>query len=314
MFKCTKKLSTRVVIVTVALILASSVAFASNVGLGAHAVASSDVKDHVTPILPYRGMYYSPGHGGTGMTVDVDANGYVFAVFYTYTKSGKPYYYLMEGLFKPSAPQVVVDTGVLGTMDAPAYISENGECVGKGCTYRSPDRSDAHLSAQLVWTAPRRLHLTLGDQSWDIQGGQYTISDADMLEGTWATVATINYGGSYLSPPQPLAKVSRSTKTTADFPTLSFASNVVIYDVIVLDYQGLPQPVSTHSFIGYDPKKGVVVSFAVNSDYAGGFTKPVVTGTAFVTGPNTVREYFTDKGKVIGEAVRSRLRAGDTAL
>ena len=42
------------------------------------------------PILPYRGMYYVLGHGGTGLTVDLDENGFVFAVFYAYGADGKP--------------------------------------------------------------------------------------------------------------------------------------------------------------------------------------------------------------------------------
>lgn len=314
MFERIKNVAARMVIVVVASLLASSAAFAGDVSPNSQAMTSSAVSDHFAPILPYRGIYYTPGHGGTGLTLDVDVNGYVFAVFYTYDKAGQPYYYLMEGKFKASTPQEVVDTGVLGTLDAPAYISENGECVGTGCTYHSPDRSDAHLPAHLIWTAPRKLHLTLGDQSWDIHGGQYTISDADLLEGTWATTATIMSGGLYLSPPQPLARVSRSTKTAANFPTLKLAPNAVIYDLTILNYVGAPQPASRDSFLASDPRTGALVGFYVDPAYGGGLADPVITSKEFLSGPQTVRGYFTDGGTVIGEAVRLRLRAGDAPL
>ena len=168
-----------------------SLAMCAGVGFllaaGMTAPAAADVMDpnYTVPLLPYRGMYYTPGHGGTGLTVDVDKNGYVFAVFYTYDSEGRPFYYLMEGQYHPTSEQERMDTGIIGTLDAPAYISENGECVGAGCTYQSPDRSDAHLPAHMEWTAPRMLHLTLGDQSWDIRGGQYTVDDGENLVGAW---------------------------------------------------------------------------------------------------------------------------------
>lgn len=131
-------------------------------------------------------MYYELGRGGTGLNVDVDPNGYIFATFYTYDQEGNPIFYAMQGYFQPSD-----DVNYsLGTFDAALYLSRDGECLGDGCDYQSPGRIPTDLEAHIVWASARHATLTIGTQSWDLQAAQYTITDADMLAGTWAVTFT----------------------------------------------------------------------------------------------------------------------------
>lgn len=155
------------------------------------AVAGADPSGAEGSTLPYRGMYYVHGQGGTGLTVDVDKNGFVFAVFYAYDKDGKSTYYLMQGTYEPNAPDDVIDTGVIGTMNADVYLTSDGQCVGADCPYKSPAPSATGLTATITWTSPRQAHLEIGTQSWDVLGGVYTVSDDDFLQGDWVDVVTV---------------------------------------------------------------------------------------------------------------------------
>lgn len=66
-------------------------------------------------ILPAKGNYFVPGHGGTGINIDVDRNGYVFAIFYGYDPSGSADYFLMQGQYQPAADPT---QGTIGSFDA----------------------------------------------------------------------------------------------------------------------------------------------------------------------------------------------------
>lgn len=147
--------------------------------------------DQVVPLLPWRGVYYEPGRGGTGLTLDVDSNGFLFAAFYTYDAAGNQVYYLIEGAYQPTSEEIRQDTGVIGTMENPTiYTSTGGECVGAGCSYRAPTRTAANLNASFVWTTPQRLHMTIGGQSWDLIGGHFTVANTNLIQGQWSVAAT----------------------------------------------------------------------------------------------------------------------------
>ena len=186
------------------------------------------------PIFPYRGMYYEPGHGGTGLTVDIDNNGYIFAVFYTYTPAGQPTFLLMEGKYQPKSEAQRISTGLLGTFEATPYISENGECVGPGCTYKSPTRTATNLSAKIEWTASRTATLTIDGQTWHLKAGQYSISDADALLGQWFFNGVWSTPGSEPRAPWGALVISKHTGnlTAANFSRLPFISpDALVYDV-----------------------------------------------------------------------------------
>lgn len=149
------------------------------------------------PILPDRGMYYTPGHGGTGINIDVDPNGFIFATFFTYDHDGNPFYYLMEGQFQP-ASDIVDGSGreypnMIGSFDATLYTSKNGECLGTDCVYKNPDRALTEREAHMVWITQRHAKLTIGTQSWDLRAGQYTSTDTDKIVGTWSTTLSYSF-------------------------------------------------------------------------------------------------------------------------
>lgn len=138
--------------------------------------------------LPYRGMYYTAGHGGTGLDLDMDASGYVFATFYTYDDTGAPTFYMLEGQYVQNSFADYTATGVMGHFEASPYVSSGGECVGDGCVYHAPTRTPTDLQASMVWSGARQATLTIGTQTWHIHAGQYTVKDEDALVGTWSAV------------------------------------------------------------------------------------------------------------------------------
>lgn len=158
-------------------------AIMSCLALVAHAQESASWQ---RPILPDSAMYYELGRGGTGLNVDVDPNGYIFATFYTYDQEGNPIFYAMQGYFQPSDDV----SYSLGTFDAALYLSRDGECLGDGCDYQSPGRIPTDLEAHIEWESARQANLTIGTQSWDLQAAQYTVAEVDMVAGTWAATFT----------------------------------------------------------------------------------------------------------------------------
>ena len=225
--------------------------------------ASPAYSPYVLPIFPYRGMYYEPGHGGTGLTVDIDNKGYVFAVLYAYTPDGQPYFYLMEGQYRQRTDRERLQSGILGSFEATPYISEHGQCVGEGCDYKSPQRTATDLHAEIVWTTPRTATLTIGGQVWQLRAGEYTVSDADAMVGQWSMVAVVNaslfsveYSNIGVFGSFSLRKNSGGAKA-ADFAQVPFLSpDSVVYD---LTWLRSPQRVFTTSgtfFALYNPHTG----------------------------------------------------------
>lgn len=286
MFNRTKNLYGRVVVaVALGLMLASSAAFAGSIDANAEGT-----------VLPYRGMYFEHGHGGTGLTVDVDKNGYVFAVFYAYDKEGSPYYYLMEGFYEPSDPDTMIHTGVIGTLDTGAYVSEKGQCVGDGCTYRSPDRSDAHLPVHLTWTDPRKVHVQLGSQSWDITAEPYSMTVGDFISDDWIRLRT-NYdplSDEFFTETSSI-RVIKTAMKVSDFGTcvdrdVGEASNFFALpsDAVIYSYAN---DYNYKSFLFTSSSSGTSGYFSVES-CRGGYGKPASPGMGLmITGPNSFRIY-----------------------
>ena len=189
--------------------------------------------DGQVPILPDRGMYYTHGHGGTGLNIDVDPNGYIFASFYTYDHDGRPTFYLMEGQFQPASDIVAESSEVyrdqIGSFDATLYTSRNGECLGADCIYKNPDRALTDHKAHIVWITQRHARLTIDSQSWDLWAGEYTNADTDKIVGTWTTTLTSAYtpDGSWSS------RIAILKSRKSEYPGTAFSSrgNYRIYDV-----------------------------------------------------------------------------------
>lgn len=150
----------------------------------------SYVAEDLYPMLPASGVYYEPGRGGTGLTIDFDKSGYAFAVFYSYNTDGSPAYYLMQGQYVPSTENELYATGVMGHFDAVPYISTNGECVGEGCTFKEPVRTETDIDVSVTWTTAHKATLTIGSQTWNLQTGGFLVPEDELLVGTWSMVVT----------------------------------------------------------------------------------------------------------------------------
>jgi hypothetical protein len=247
-------------------------------------------------IFPYRGMYYEAGRGGTGLTLDVDNEGNIFAVFYTYTPDGQPYFYLMQGKYKFQSDPSRIATGILGTFEATPYISEGGECVGDGCVYKSPARTATDLHAKIVWTSPRVATLTIGSQTWHLRAALYSISDADDIEGQWFFSAVVDYSpdaGDPILGAWGSLILSRTKKnvTAADFASIPFLSpNSVVYD---LTWERIPQTKLSHDgdfYALYNPETGrldIVQARMTSGSINASTIHP--TFVAFPDGPQSMR-------------------------
>lgn len=280
---------------TLARILTNTVLAVASCALAQSAAAQPPVYTQTAqPILPYRGMYYEPGHGGTGLTLDIDKKGYIFAVFYTYTEDGNPTYYLMEGRYIANSDKDRIRTGVLGSFEATPYVSAGGECLGTGCTYKSPTRTATNYAAQIEWTAPRTATLTIGTQTWHIRGGQYTISDADLIEGQWFFNGVWSIPGRQpTSPWGALTFKKNSTLTPASFAQLPFiADNSEVYDVT---WKRIPlftfDNFGDHYYALFNRDSGRLD--IVQAYYTTGGTLNTNTvlpfAVAFIDGPDTIR-------------------------
>jgi hypothetical protein len=137
------------------------------------------------PIYPYRGTYYDPTQSGTGIQVDVGASGNAFVTYYSYTATGQPDWYILQGTYQPSDEVTRWTTGVIGTLSGTFYQAFNGQCLG--CPY-TPTGGAAltNYNATLTWTNSREVKMTVGDQHWDfIAPNLDGKDDGDYLVGTW---------------------------------------------------------------------------------------------------------------------------------
>lgn len=171
--------------------------------------AAAQVQGQQQPLLPDDGTYWDRDQPGTGLTVDVDPNGYIFATLFVYDRAGNPVFYNMEGFFEPAAD---ISEGAIGSFEAELYASHGGECLGSDCSYASPERSMTGMHAHITWTTARHASLSIGgamwgDQTWDLRAGEYTVADKDLIAGTWSATFTLfpNAVPPVVDPPRPYA-------------------------------------------------------------------------------------------------------------
>lgn len=106
------------------------------------------VDDMLGYILPYRGTYYDPQQPGTGIQIDVGADGNAFLTYYSYTQSGQPDWYILGGSYQPSDELTRWTTGVIGTMSGKFIQAFNGQCMG--CPYKQNDpETETNYTANL---------------------------------------------------------------------------------------------------------------------------------------------------------------------
>jgi hypothetical protein len=143
------------------------------------------VNNSLGAIYPYRGTYYDPAQAGTGIQVDVGANGNAFVTYYSYSATGQPDWYILQAVYQPSDEVTRWTTGVIGTMSGPLYQAFNGQCLG--CPYTPT--GGAVVSAftpTLTWVNSREVKMTLGSQHWDFIAPNFEgKTDGDYLVGQW---------------------------------------------------------------------------------------------------------------------------------
>lgn len=288
--------------------------------------------DLVLPLLPWRGVYYDAGQGGTGLTLEVDGNNFVFAVFYTYDPAGNQTYYMIQGEYVPTSEETRHDTGVIGRMDNPSmYTSANGECVGVGCTYHAPDNTVVNIHASFVWTTPQRVHITMDGQSWDMQGGQLTVTNTALIEGQWSWVRVFDNH----STPAAGDRITRQgliTTTNCDWTAAYFTMPVEgdadyeedqlalpddarICQLVVEGAAGTPLTGDADSgvtlFLWHAPLSGETGIFWAKERF-GKWEQIREVTSLYVVGPNTLRGRTESAVRVSGETILSRIYPGAT--
>lgn len=133
-------------------------------------------------VMPYRGVYYERGRGGTGMFLDRSPRGDLFISFYASTEEGAPTYYLMQGMFEPSSDAARIETGVIGTSHPALYTSRGGECIeGADCPFQEPTRTAVNLPVEITWMTPRHASVVIGSKSFDFRAAEFASADGDSL-------------------------------------------------------------------------------------------------------------------------------------
>jgi hypothetical protein len=156
------------------------------------------VAPNLTPIQPYRGMYYERGRGGTGLFIDKSPKGSLFMVYFTFDAQGNQKYYLMQGDFEPASEAYRSLNGVLGTAAPTTYVDAGGECVEGECPYKDPSRALANVQAHLTWYTPRMVDLELGDKTFHLRAMEVDSPDGgDLNDSTWI----VSWGVSDIVPP-----------------------------------------------------------------------------------------------------------------
>lgn len=136
------------------------------------------------PVLPARGAYYDVTKAGTGVSVDVGQNGFVFLTYFGYDTLGAPTWHMIQGQWMPSNEAQRIQTGVIGVLDSPFLLATGGQCIT--CDFTGgPTLAMEPYAVSVSWTTPRHLDLSIGDQLWHMDAVQYGIADKDLLGGTW---------------------------------------------------------------------------------------------------------------------------------
>lgn len=146
---------------------------------------SYSINNSLDTIQPYRGTYYDPLQPGTGIQIDVGADGNAFLTYYSYTQAGQPDWYILGGTYQASDEVTRWTTGVIGTMSGKFIQAFNGQSLG--CPYKQNDpEAETNYTANLLWVNSREVKMTIGDQHWDFIAPPFDgHADGDYLQGNW---------------------------------------------------------------------------------------------------------------------------------
>lgn len=148
------------------------------------AMAKPGQSKALTPLLPTRGAYYDATKPGTGASVDVGQDGFVFLTYYSYDTLGVPTWYIIQGQWTPSSEAQRVETDTIGTLASPLLYATGGQCVSCDFTH-GPSVIAEQYSVSASWTTPRHLDLSIGNQTWHMDAVRYGATNQDVIAGTW---------------------------------------------------------------------------------------------------------------------------------
>jgi len=183
----------------------------------------------LAPLLPARGAYFDTARSGTGVAVDVGLDGFVFLVYEGFDSLGAPTWYLLLGPWSPATEAQRIATGVIGTLNQPLLYAADGQCIS--CDFAGPPTiSIAPYPASVVWTTPRHLDLSIGDQAWHMDAVQYGVADDQLPAGTWQL--TISWESAADASPTGSGVAARTQIVRVEpgrpFATLPVAINVML--------------------------------------------------------------------------------------
>ena len=136
-------------------------------------------------IQPYLGMYYDPAQSGSGLNVDIGPGGLLFLTFETYDAAGNQVNLIAQPRYAPGSETDLIAGGAIGRASAMFYQASNGQCPG--CAYRAPVLTPTTLSADFVWSSPRRVTMTFGSYTYQFQAANYEGRDDEaFVPGTFA--------------------------------------------------------------------------------------------------------------------------------
>jgi len=144
---------------------------------------------------PTSALWYAVDRPGTGLSLTVQ-DGFAVGVYYGFTESGKPLWYLFTGMLEQpdDAPNRL-------RLTAPLQRVENGPCLG--CAWQAPDYLDSPGDAALEFDQANHAMLAINDsdpmdlvpfiagvghEQWLPSFTDHTFPD---LDGTWVVVHEI---------------------------------------------------------------------------------------------------------------------------
>lgn len=197
---------------------------------------ASLANDRLGKPFPYRGTYYDPRKGGTGIQVEIGTKGLAFITFFAYKPDGTQTFYIDQGTYTPSDEYTRWTTGVLGTVkDTPFYTATGGECIGDGCTYQHSTVQFTSIVPTFTWVSSREVLVTAGSQSWDmISINADTGSDGDYFNGhTWEfSLVDVENGATVANPVMVQTTVDNGGPVTVADPSLTpLTSSAQFYQI-----------------------------------------------------------------------------------
>lgn len=292
--------------------LLAGVLLALAVAAGAPVAAAhpGESLDHQIRILPYRGMYHEVGHGGTGLSLDVDANGEIFAQFYAYDDAGAQRYYLIQGDFVGNDVHEIMRTGITGTYAGGAYLTRDGQCTSAECAWRRPELwapGNKLVPVHITWRGPRHAEVTIDARTFHMKAGVHSVSEADLLLGNWLGTVLIS-----IWPETPMTGSLLATQWTIERTTLrrkqfSGCGGDDFYDWKSFELADVPEDAVIYrlahsdngrlreAFFGqpmylfHAPDEDRWGAFlTIECPDAGHYSEPAYATRIFVTGPNEI--------------------------